>query len=58
MSAGAVQTWAWHADQNTGDETARLVNCPTRAYDPANPDKHRLDPHSDAIPFDWELRDG
>lgn len=48
----------WHADQNTGDDTARFVNFPTRAYDPAHPDKYRLDPHSNAIPFDWELRDG
>jgi dTDP-4-dehydrorhamnose 3,5-epimerase len=48
----------WHADQNTGEEIARFVNFPTHAYDPAHPDKHRLDPHSDAIPFDWALRDG
>ena len=23
-----------------------------------NPDKHRIDPHSGVIPFDWTLRDG
>ncbi len=48
----------WHADQNTGEGMARFFNFPTHAYDAANPDKHRLDPHSGAIPFDWELRDG
>jgi dTDP-4-dehydrorhamnose 3,5-epimerase len=48
----------WHADQNTGDEDAVFINLPTRAYDPANPDKRRLDPHSAAIPFDFTLRDG
>jgi dTDP-4-dehydrorhamnose 3,5-epimerase len=47
----------WHADQNTGDHEARLLNFPTRAYDRDQPDKYRIDPHSGAIPFDWELRD-
>lgn len=48
----------WHADQNTGAEEARLLNFPTRAYDRANPDKYRVDPHSGEIPFDWTLGDG
>ena len=47
----------WHADQNTGDVDAVILNFPTRAYDAADPDKHRIDPHSDEIPFDWTLRD-
>jgi dTDP-4-dehydrorhamnose 3,5-epimerase len=48
----------WHADQNWGDTVARIVNFPTRAYDPETPDKHRIDPHGGVIPFDWTLRDG
>ena len=48
----------WHADQNWGDTVARIVNFPTRAYDPEKPDKHRIDPHGGVIPFDWTLRDG
>jgi dTDP-4-dehydrorhamnose 3,5-epimerase len=48
----------WHADQNWGDTIVRITNFPTRAYDPDNPDKHRIDPHSGVIPFDWTLRDG
>jgi dTDP-4-dehydrorhamnose 3,5-epimerase len=48
----------WHADQNTGDRRTLIVNFPTRAYDRANPDKYRIDPHSGAIQFDWTLRDG
>lgn len=48
----------WHADQNWGETVARIVNFPTRAYDPDNPDKFRIDPHSGVIPFDWTLRDG
>jgi len=53
----AIPPGVWHADQNWGDTDARLVNFPTAPYDPARPDKFRIDPHSDVIPFDWELRD-
>lgn len=48
----------WHADQNWGETEAHVLNFPTRAYDPNDPDKYRLDPHGDAIPFDWSLSDG
>ena len=48
----------WHADQNWGDTPVRIVNFPTRAYNPDEPDKYRIDPHSGVIPFDWTLRDG
>jgi dTDP-4-dehydrorhamnose 3,5-epimerase len=48
----------WHADQNWGDAEALIVNFPTRAYDPDEPDKYRIDPWSGVIPFDWSLRDG
>ena len=48
----------WHADENWGDDEALIVNFPTRAYDPAAPDKYRIDPHAGVIPFDWSTRDG
>jgi dTDP-4-dehydrorhamnose 3,5-epimerase len=48
----------WHADQNWGETEAHVINFPTRAYDADNPDKYRIDPHGDAIPFDWSIRDG
>ena len=48
----------WHADENWGEDEALIVNFPTRAYDPAAPDKYRIDPHSGVIPFDWSTRDG
>lgn len=54
----AIPPGVWHADQNWGEMDARIVNFPTHPYDHANPDKFRIDPHSDVIPFDWELRDG
>ena len=48
----------WHADQNTGESDATIVNFPTRVFDSSNPDKYRIDPHSGEIPFDWALPDG
>jgi dTDP-4-dehydrorhamnose 3,5-epimerase len=53
-----IPAGVWHADQNWGDHDAMIVNFPTRPYDPANPDKRRIDPRSGAIPFDWDLPDG
>ena len=35
-----------------------IVNFPTVAYTPDAPDKHKIDPHSGVIRFDWTLRDG
>lgn len=48
----------WHADQNWGETEAHVINFPTRPYDPDDPDKYRIDPHSGAIPFDWTISDG
>ena len=54
----AIPPRVWHADQNWGESDVHIVNFPKRPYDAASPDKLRIDPHSDVIPFDWELRDG
>lgn len=48
----------WHADHNWGDTDLGLVNFPTRPFDPADPDKYRIDPHGGEIEFDWSRRDG
>jgi dTDP-4-dehydrorhamnose 3,5-epimerase len=48
----------WHADQNWGDTEAVLINHPTRPFDREDPDKYRIDPRSDAIPFDFTLPAG
>jgi dTDP-4-dehydrorhamnose 3,5-epimerase len=48
----------WHATQNWGTTLGRIVNFGTERFDPADPDKSRIDPHGDVIPFDWTIRDG
>lgn len=53
-----IPTGVWHASQNWGSDEAAMMNFPTRPFDRETPDKYRLDPHSDEIPFDWSLHDG
>jgi dTDP-4-dehydrorhamnose 3,5-epimerase len=48
----------WHATQNWGSTLGRIVNFGTVRFDPADPDKARIDPHSGVIRFDWTIRDG
>jgi dTDP-4-dehydrorhamnose 3,5-epimerase len=48
----------WHADQNSGETEAILMNFPTRPFNREQPDKYRIDPESNEIPFDFRLRDG
>ncbi len=48
----------WHAAQNFGRSLVRIFNLPTARFDPADPDKYRIDPRSGEIPFDWTLPDG
>jgi dTDP-4-dehydrorhamnose 3,5-epimerase len=52
-----IPAGVWHADQNIGDRPCQLMNFPTRPYDRDTPDKYRIDPASDEIPFDFTLRD-
>lgn len=43
-----------HAVQNRGDQDACFINMPTRAYDPADPDKARLAWDDPRIPYRFE----
>jgi dTDP-4-dehydrorhamnose 3,5-epimerase len=45
-----IPTHVWHADHNIGARDVIVVNCPTQAYDHANPDKYRLPIDTPLIP--------
>lgn len=47
----------FHGIENVGVDEAIYLNMPTRAYDHADPDKHRLPVENDLIPFAFG-RDG
>ena len=46
-----IPVGVFHAVVNIGESEARFVNCPTRPYRHANPDKARLPLDTDAIPY-------
>ena len=48
----------WHGWMCISPKEALVVNVPTRPYDRAHPDEQRLDPRDQAIPYDWDRRDG
>ena len=48
----------FHAIQNIGEKAAMFINFPTQPYRHENPDKYRLPPNSDVIPYRFESRLG
>lgn len=46
-----IPAGVWHANYNPGLKDAVVINFPTRPYDHENPDKYRLPPDTDQIPF-------
>ena len=49
-----IPAGVYHAVQNVGETEAIFFNLPTRPYDYADPDKYRLPPKNDLIPFDFD----
>jgi dTDP-4-dehydrorhamnose 3,5-epimerase len=43
----------WHAVQNVGTTDALFVNCPTKPYNHADPDKWAMPKDSDLIPYSF-----
>jgi len=48
----------YHGFKNIGTELCLVLNLPDQLYDYNEPDEYRLDPRADAVPYDWERRDG
>src|SRR4051812_39029945 len=46
-----IPAGVFHAVVNIGESELSFVNCPTRPYQHANPDKSRLPVDTDAIPY-------
>ncbi len=45
----------WHGLQNLGTIDALVLNCPTEAYNYADPDHYRLPYDADQIPYVWNV---
>jgi dTDP-4-dehydrorhamnose 3,5-epimerase len=48
----------WHGAQNVGPCDALFINCPTEAYNYADPDHYRLPYDTAEIPYQWNLGHG
>src|SRR5437016_2217812 len=47
----------WHGLQCLGNTDALLLNCPTEAYNYADPDHYRLPWDTPEIPYVWKVTD-
>ena len=47
----------WHGLQCLGPSDALVLNCPTEAYNYADPDHYRLAWDSPEIPYTWKVAD-
>jgi dTDP-4-dehydrorhamnose 3,5-epimerase len=50
-----VPPGVWHGLQNLGTIDALVLNCPTEAYNYADPDHYRLPHDADQIPYMWNV---
>ena len=48
----------YHGWKCISQEEALVINTPTEAYNPKEPDEYRIDPHQNDIPYRWERKDG
>ncbi|MCK5127297.1 MAG: dTDP-4-dehydrorhamnose 3,5-epimerase family protein [candidate division Zixibacteria bacterium] len=47
-----------HGVKGLGSVPALVLNCPTEPFNPADPDEIRLPYNTDAINYEWELKNG
>jgi dTDP-4-dehydrorhamnose 3,5-epimerase len=47
-----------HGFKCIGETEGIVINIPTALYNYKAPDEHRIDPHSDEIPYDWAIKEG
>ena len=46
----------WNGYKGVGAKPALVANCATLPHDSSSSEMERLDPFSDKIPYDWELK--
>ena len=53
-----IPPMVYHGFKCISDREAVVINCPTEVYCYGDPDEHRVDPHDNDIPYEWERKDG
>lgn len=54
----SIPPFVHHGVKGIGQVPALVVNCPTEAFNPNEPDEYRLPYNTDQINYDWELKHG
>jgi dTDP-4-dehydrorhamnose 3,5-epimerase len=53
-----IPPMVYHGFKCISECEAVVINCPTEVYNYRTPDEYRVDPHGQAIPYDWARKDG
>jgi dTDP-4-dehydrorhamnose 3,5-epimerase len=53
-----IPRMVYHGWKCISTREAIAINILTEPYNYTEPDEHRLDPHSNSIPYNWKRRDG
>jgi len=51
-----VPPQVWNGFKGIGEKMAIVANCPTHPHSPG--EIERMDPFTDAIPYNWDLSNG
>jgi len=52
-----VPPGVYHGFKGISEHETIVINVPTEPYNHEEPDEHRVDPHSNEIPYDWARKD-
>ena len=53
-----IPAGVFHGWKCVSEYEAYVINVPSEPYNRTSPDEFRVDPHSGAIPYDWNRKDG
>jgi dTDP-4-dehydrorhamnose 3,5-epimerase len=53
-----IPPYVYHGFKCISPDEAQVVNIPSHVYNYQEPDEFRVHPHDNAIPYDWQRKDG
>ena len=54
----SIPEMVYHGFKCISETEAMVINIPTNIFNYKQPDEYRIDPHKNAIPYDWSRKDG
>lgn len=53
-----IPPFVYHGFKTISECEALLINVTTEVYNYDEPDEHRIAPHGEVVPYDWDRKDG